>query len=251
MTLATLPTKELQTRLKFLRSLHSVTGQDREDRDSDIEEIQHILSDRIKQSIDKLHQTMNPKSKPRGTKHNVTAGHGGDFNNKYFSIGVLGYSAQKFDVMKAGTLIKKGFIDLISKYNTDFKPVEIVSGLTDVGIPAIAYHLAKHYKYRTIGIAPWIALDPEEDFPIYPVDDQQIIGDTWGEESKHFVNYCDVFLRVGGGKQSHQEITLAKQLKKPTLEFELVEGHTVKPVIKSPIEQPVDSTPSFRVMPTR
>ena len=33
-----------------------------------------------------------------------------------------------------------------------------------------------------------------------------IVGNNWGDESQTFLDSCDVIVRVGGGKQSFEEV---------------------------------------------
>ena len=111
-------------------------------------------------------------------------------------IGVIGYSAQKFNEAKAKELIFQG-MESMGFQDTD----SIVSGLTNIGIPKIAYQLAKEHNLETVGIACKLATDYE----CYPVDKKIIIGSNWGDESRTFLNYIDVLIKVGGGKQSEEE----------------------------------------------
>lgn len=62
-------------------------------------------------------------------------------------VGVIGYSKQKFDKAKAKKLLRQGFRKFDVKAGD-----EVVSGLTDLGIPAIAYRLADEVGATTIGI---------------------------------------------------------------------------------------------------
>jgi hypothetical protein len=134
-----------------------------------------------------------------------------------FSIGVVGYSAMKFDEELAILLLARG-LDVLTEGQTD---VEIVSGLTNIGIPAIVYQIATHRGYKTVGIACEKAFECE----LFPVDEQIITGDDWGDESEVFIERIDALLRVGGGKQSLKEVEMFKEKNgfKPEflVEFEL------------------------------
>ena len=55
-------------------------------------------------------------------------------------VGVVGYSAQKFDIEKAKKIIKEVFDQLVARYGDN---ITIVSGLTAMGIPLLAYEEAK------------------------------------------------------------------------------------------------------------
>ena len=134
-------------------------------------------------------------------------------SRKRFRVGVVGYSDKKFDKKKALELIREGFDDLVGSK----KDVEIVSGLTNVGIPAIAYKEAVKRGYRTVGIACVKA----EDYECFPCDKIVTIGEDWGDESKTFLDNIDVLLRIGGGKQSLKEVSIAKERGMKVVEFEL------------------------------
>ncbi len=137
-------------------------------------------------------------------------------------IGVVGYSAAKFDVDKARVLVTVG----LSYFIRYFKDVsesshEIVSGLTNLGIPALAYEYASMHSIPTVGIACAKA----RDYECFPVNKELIVGADWGDESEVFLHYCDVLVRVGGGKQSLAEMAAFKKLKPDArvIEFELAE----------------------------
>jgi len=62
-------------------------------------------------------------------------------HKKTVKVGVVGFSAQKFDISKA----KAHIVEAFDKIEKDFSPKNIhcISGLTDLGIPALAYREAK------------------------------------------------------------------------------------------------------------
>lgn len=128
-------------------------------------------------------------------------------------IGIVGYSSQSFDQAKATQLLIKALLEDIG---VDQNTV-IVSGYTDLGIPNLAYTLALIHGWKTVGIACAKA----KDYECFPCDEVQIVGENWGEESETFLNYIDVLVRVGGGKQSFAEVKRAKELGIPTFEYEL------------------------------
>jgi hypothetical protein len=111
-------------------------------------------------------------------------------------VGVIGYSAQKFDEELADKLILSG----LEKLGID-KIGYIVSGLTNLGVPKIAYEIAVSLGLKTVGIACELA----KDYELFPVDIKIIKGDNWGDESETFLNYIDTLIKVGGGKQSEKE----------------------------------------------
>jgi hypothetical protein len=128
-------------------------------------------------------------------------------------IGVVGYSDKKFDKKEALELLRKGLDELVGRR----KDIVIVSGLTNLGIPAIAYKEAVLRGYRTVGIA----CKKASEYELFEVDESIILGDEWGEESDRFLEYIDVLLRVGGGKQSLAEAKKAKEMGKRVIEYEL------------------------------
>jgi hypothetical protein len=142
-------------------------------------------------------------------------------------VGVVGYSGQKFDGEKAGLLLIESFIemrDLTKSPEIDFKgdfawtkQLTIVSGLTNVGIPAIAYKFSEAYSCKTMGIA----CSKAQNFDCYPCDRVHIVGTEWGDESETFLASIDVLIRIGGGKQSHAECQRAKDLGIHVIEKEL------------------------------
>lgn len=126
-------------------------------------------------------------------------------------IGVIGYSAQRFDK----DLANKILLEVLSPYASE--PVELISGLTDIGIPALAYRIAESFGWTTAGIA----CSKASAYTCFPVDRRQIVGDNWGDESKAFLGQLDLLVRVGGGNQSFKEIESAKQAGIGCIEHEL------------------------------
>lgn len=130
-------------------------------------------------------------------------------------IGVTGYSAQKFDQEKAKDMLNEAFNE-VQRQNPE-RGYEVVSGLTDLGIPAIAYREGVKKGWRTIGIA----CSKAEEYSCFPVDEKIIIGKEWGEESQTFLNHIDILIRVGGGNQAKRETQTAKDLGKLVIEYDL------------------------------
>ena len=135
------------------------------------------------------------------------------------NIGVVGYSGGKFDEKIAKALMAIA-LDIVEENHPD-KEYALVSGFTDMGIPAIAYRMADKRDWRTVGIA----CSKADENPCYDVDESIIEGDDWGDESETFLNAIDVFVRIGGGKQSLEETEKAKSKKniKAVYEFDLPE----------------------------
>lgn len=134
------------------------------------------------------------------------------------NIGVVGYSGTPFDEKEAKRLLVKG-LDAILADNPGVTSVNLISGLTDLGIPAIAYRIAKQRGWRTVGVACAKAVK----YACFAVDESHTIGANWGDESEEFLKRCDVILRVGGGTQSLDEVARFKKKgsKNKTYEYEL------------------------------
>ncbi|NEP01383.1 MAG: hypothetical protein F6K58_22550 [Symploca sp. SIO2E9] len=130
-------------------------------------------------------------------------------------IGVVGYSKQVFESDTALSLIQRAFDVIATKQNIEV--VEVVSGLTQLGIPALAYQEAVRRGWKTIGVACRKALD----YQCFPVDQRIIVGRNWGDESQAFLDMIDILVRFGGGQQAHFECLLAQEQGKQVIEFEL------------------------------
>jgi hypothetical protein len=130
------------------------------------------------------------------------------------NVGVVGYSGQKFDEEKAKGLISTNFDLLETITNED---IVIISGLTNLGIPKLAYEEAVKRGWKTVGIA----CKKAKDYECFDVDETTIVGDNWGDESETFLNSLDVICRFGGGKQSLAEVDEAKEAGLKVFEYEL------------------------------
>ena len=131
-------------------------------------------------------------------------------------IGVVGYSPPtKFDEIKAARMINEAYDLLESQYPKIKKTV--VSGLTNVGVPSIAYREAVKRGYKTIGVA----CEKAYDFLLFPVNESFIVGKEWGDESPKFLSLIDVIIRIGGGKQSAREVLESKVQGKQIIEYNL------------------------------
>lgn len=135
---------------------------------------------------------------------------------KKLSIGFVGYSGQKFDEDMANRIIKEFFDDWSHIMNKDVD-IEIVSGLTNIGIPKLVYEAAKERGYKTVGIA----CEKAKDYECFPCDEEIIIGKEWGDESDNFLNRITMLVKIGGGKQSEAELTKALKMHKIVIEFPL------------------------------
>ena len=127
-------------------------------------------------------------------------------------IGVIGFSTQSFDVRKA-----KRLLDEALAYYYGREDVVISSGLTNLGVPAIAYELASKNGLKTKGVACAKAHKYEK----YYCDTTLIVGAEWGDESLVFLDGLDILIRVGGGKQSFSELAAAKKMGIQCIEINL------------------------------
>lgn len=134
-------------------------------------------------------------------------------------IGLVGYSDKKFDKELAKKLTQIGLLEAVNRNQEGYNPDEIclVSGLTNIGIPAIGYAFAEEMGWKTVGIA----CKKASDYECFDVDEKIIVGDEWGDESKTFLDYIDVLVRIGGGKQSLAEEKQAKEKGYEVYPFEL------------------------------
>ena len=129
------------------------------------------------------------------------------------NIGVVGYSAAKFDKQEADKMLKDAFDKIDEKYPDKTKIV--VSGLTDIGIPSLAYREAVKRKWKTVGIACSKADEDE----LFPVDKKIIVGNEWGDESPVFLKSIDIMVKIGGGKQSIKECKEFKESGKEVINY--------------------------------
>lgn len=136
--------------------------------------------------------------------------------SKPIQVGVVGYSSGKFDKERAEHLVFAALNVLYNRYEGN---MTIVSGLTDLGIPGLAYQYAKRENLKTVGIACAKA----EEYKCFPVDKRVIVGKDWGDESQYFLSSIDFMVRVGGGPQSHNEVREFKKMhgEKNIIEYEL------------------------------
>lgn len=137
--------------------------------------------------------------------------------DKKMYVGVMGFSGKKFDTELAQVYLEQAFNQVESVANG--RRISIVSGYTDLGIPAMAYREAAKRGWETVGIACAKA----QDYDVYPCDEVEIVGSNWGEESPTFIAKCEMFVRVGGGAQSFDEVKAARSAKKDVIEYDLEE----------------------------
>lgn len=137
------------------------------------------------------------------------------------NIGFVGFSDEtRYDKEKAVCLIDEIFKEIKNKYFKDNEKICIISGATNCGIPRLVYEKAvelnKEYnKFIVVGV---MAKEGYQ-FELFPCDVIYAVGNSFGEESKFFVNKLDVFYKIGGGAQSENEILMAKNKKIPCFEY--------------------------------
>lgn len=121
-------------------------------------------------------------------------------------VGLVGYCPPtKFDSVRAKELVEQA-LDRVQRDHPAVNQFVLVSGLANVGIPAIGYAIAQgRPNWETMGIA----CEEVNGFEWFPVSIEPpiIVGRDWGDESQRFLQECDggVLVRVGGGTQSHEE----------------------------------------------
>jgi hypothetical protein len=131
-------------------------------------------------------------------------------------VGLVGYSAQKFDQSKALEYISEAFDVVEELFGAETRHI-LVSGLTNLGIPRIGYMEAERRCWHLVGIACRKAAD----YDCYPVHERFYIGNNWGDESARFLDSIDILIRIGGGEQSKRETALAREREILTIEYDL------------------------------
>jgi orotate phosphoribosyltransferase-like protein len=123
-------------------------------------------------------------------------------------IGVVGFSRNQFDKTAATQKLKAIILRLTQA--KDPQSFELVSGYTASGVPKIAYLIADELGIETVGFSANQALKVKNG--VYPVKKVILIGEKFGDESQKFVEYIDILVRIGGGKQSREEVALFQKL---------------------------------------
>jgi orotate phosphoribosyltransferase-like protein len=124
-------------------------------------------------------------------------------------IGVVGFSRNQFNKKEAFSKLKTLLEEIISA--NENVEIELVSGYTNSGVPKIAYTLADELGLKTVGFSAKQALKVRSG--VYPVKKVMLFGEKFGDESQNFVEYIDILIRIGGGKQSRHEVELFKESK--------------------------------------
>lgn len=132
-----------------------------------------------------------------------------------FKIGIVGeidFESEK----DAARLLLRHAINMAIMEEGGGRPVEIVTGLVNEGIPALAFELALERKYKTAGISTEEAWDYEW----LPVDQCVLDCLQWGEQRMLFRNYIHALVRIGGGKQPLEDVAAVRKTGKPVYEFD-------------------------------
>lgn len=123
-------------------------------------------------------------------------------------IGIVGFSSKHIDEGLGAQLLEQEISKIVSLHTSEHH-VEIVTGLTNIGIPKLAYQIADKRCFIKVGISAQQAYQVK--CGVYPVDRVIIVGEVFGDESQTFVDYIEYLVRVGGGKQSAHEVALFKE----------------------------------------
>jgi hypothetical protein len=121
-------------------------------------------------------------------------------------IGVVGFSRPHFDHVAAAILLDDALANLLAHHARDPSGAELVSGLTNMGVPKLAYERAVALGMRTVGVSARQALRVSAG--VFPVDETILVGARFGDESAAFIARIDVLIRIGGGPQSRHEVEL-------------------------------------------
>lgn len=132
--------------------------------------------------------------------------------NDIIRIGVVGYSDE--DYIPNDLIAKKKIASGLGYFDLKDKEVHIVSGLTNMGIPRLAYELARDKGYKTVGITA----EEAKKYELFPVDETFFVGEKFGDESDFFLKYINGLIKVGGGPQSKKEY---ESFRGPKVEFSL------------------------------
>ena len=125
-------------------------------------------------------------------------------------IGVVGFSRSQFDKKAAILQLRNHLEYFVEKYPEHI--ISVVSGYTNMGVPRLAYQIADDMDLHTVGFSAKQALKVRSG--VYPVKEEVIVGEKFGDESAEFIKYIDVLLRIGGGPQSRKEVEMFKEYHK-------------------------------------
>lgn len=123
-----------------------------------------------------------------------------------FKIGVVGFSRPHFDHKIATSRLREHLNCMLKAWECAPSETELVSGLTNMGVPRLAYQVGQELGMITVGFSA--AQAKRVRCGCYPVDKTIIVGKRFGDESQDFVGYIDTLIRAGGGPQSRHEVSL-------------------------------------------
>ena len=91
------------------------------------------------------------------------------------------------------------------------KEINIITGATNLGIPAIVYEIAnnENIKYGKWFTLVGVMAKEGYQYELYPCDEIYSYGENFGDESEEFINRLDILYKIGGGKQSIKEFQMA------------------------------------------
>lgn len=135
----------------------------------------------------------------------------------HLRIGVVGYCCgELFDEYLALYLLRKGIKVAIAAY-PQTTSVEIASTILDMGIPRLAFAIAKQLGYETTGFGSFDSTLQ----PCLPVDHRYIHGYNQGDEAMYFLGYVHTIVRIGGGLGALSQAAAFRQHGRPVFEYGL------------------------------
>ncbi len=132
--------------------------------------------------------------------------HTNKMTSRRLQIGVVGFSRPHFDHDAAAALLADALDRVLARRGVAPTDADLVSGLTDAGVPRLAYQRAVALGMRTVGLSARAALRARSGR--WPVDEVVLVGARFGDESAAFVARLDELIRIGGGPQSRREVEL-------------------------------------------
>lgn len=126
-----------------------------------------------------------------------------------YHLGIVGTSKNVISKPNA----RKELISAINEIKEQIGEKEIVIVSGGGLVPYIAFDYAKHNDWKCIQVVcPRVGIREEV---------QRIeIGNTFGDESETFLKMIDGLIRIGGGPQSHNEMSQFKILKPKAITIE-------------------------------
>ena len=136
-----------------------------------------------------------------------------------FVVGVMGFSGAWRRSGLSGKALQDHILDaelalsrqLVALKDTHADRLVMCSGATNTGVPGLAYSLCTQHQITGAGITAGAALR----YRLGEMAVLVVVGKRFGDESAVFVQSCDAFLLLGGGKQSAKECRMAAAAGKP------------------------------------